>query len=285
MSTSTSLLDWILSLLRDPDARAAFQADPDGYAAHHGFQNLTPADVHDALCLIADSASASYDHKFAASDVKFAASDVHYPPPPHYDAHHDAPQYLNHYITNNYKIIDQHNTYVDDSVHQHVDTHGGDFDQHIDNDPVVASGDHSIATHGDIHDSTLTTGESNVIGHDNQAVTGDDNTTAFGSGDAASAHLGGTHLDDGGALSLGGDARGTNAHSDTTTSVHGSGSGDTSVNAAGSHGDASQLVDQHEQDSSTHGSYDDRAHTDSHDQVGSHDALDYDDSHNYDVHH
>jgi len=278
MSTSTSLLDWILSLLRDPDARAAFQEDPAGYASDHGFQNLTSADVHDALCLIADNGSASYDHKFASADV-------HYPPPPHYDTHHDAPQYLNHYITNNYKIIDEHNTHVDNSVHQNIDTHGGDFDQTIDNDPVIASGDHSVAAGGDIRDSTLTTGDHNVVGHDNQAVTGDDNTTAFGSGDATNADLGHTHIGDGGSLSVGGDAHGSNTHDETNTSVHSSGSGDTSVNAAGAHGDASQLADQHESDTSTHTNYEDSSHTDSHDQVGSHNDVNYDNSHDYEAHH
>jgi hypothetical protein len=279
MSTSTSLLDWILSLLRDPDARAAFQSDPDSYAADHGFQNLSSADVHDALHLIADNSSASYDHKFAS------ASDVHYPPPPHYDTHHDAPQYLNNYITNNYKIIDEHNTEIDNSVHQHIDTDGGDFDQHIDNDPVVASGDGAVAAGGDIEDSTVTTGDHNVIGDHNEAVTGDDNTTAFGSGDATNADLGDTRVGDGGAVSIGGDAVGSNTDNDTRTSVHNSGDGDTSVNAAGSHGDASQYADQHEADTSTHTNYEDNSETDSHDQVASHNDVSYDDSHDYEAHH
>jgi hypothetical protein len=275
---STSLLDWILSLLRDPDARAAFQADPHGYASDHGFQNLSSADVHDALWLIADNASASYDHKFAAADV-------HYPPPPHYDSHHDAPQYLNHYITNNYKVIDQHDTHVDNSVHQDIDTHGGDFDQTIDNDPVIASGDHSVAAGDDIRDSTVTTGDQNVIGDHNQAVTGDHDTTAFGSGDATNADLDHTRIGDGGSLSLGGDAYGHNTDNDTTTSVHSSGSGATSVNAAGDHGDAHQYADQHESDHSSHLHYEDDSRTDSHEQVGSHNDVSYDDSHDYDLHH
>ena len=278
MTTSTSLLDWILSLLRDPDSRAAFQADPEGYASDHGFQDLSSADVHDALCLIADNGSASYDHKFTASDV-------HYPPPPHYDSHHDAPQYLNHYITNNYKVIDEHNTNIDDSVHQNIDTHGGDFHQVIDNDPVVASGDGAVAAGGDIKDSTVTTGDHNVVGHDNQAVTGDDNTTAFGSGDATNADLGHTHVGDGGALSIGGDAHGHSENNDTSTSVHSSGSGDTSVNAAGGHGDASQVADQHESDNATHTNYEDSSHSDSHDTIGSHNDSTYDSNHDYDSHH
>jgi hypothetical protein len=278
MTTSTSLLDWILSLLRDPDSRAAFQSDPEGYASDHGFQDLSSADVHDALCLIADNGSASYDHKFTASDV-------HYPPPPHYDSHHDAPQYLNHYITNNYKVIDEHNTNIDNSVHQNVDTHGGDFDQVIDNDPVVASGDGAVAAGGDIKDSTVTTGDHNVVGDDNQAVTRDDNTTAFGSGDATTADLGHTSVGDGGAVSIGGDAQGHSEDNDTSTAVHNSGSGDTSVNAAGSHGDASQVADQHESDNATHTNYEDSSSSDSHDTIGSHNDSTYDSSHDYESHH
>jgi hypothetical protein len=278
MTTSTSLLDWILSLLRDPDSRAAFQADPEGYASDHGFQDLSSADVHDALCLIADNGSASYDHKFTSSDV-------HYPPPPHYDSHHDAPQYLNHYITNNYKVIEEHNTDIDNSVHQNIDTHGGDFDQVIDNDPVVASGDGAVAAGGDIKDSTVTTGDHNVVGDDNQAVTGDDNTTAFGSGDATTADLGHTNVGDGGAVSIGGDAHGHSEDNDTSTSVHSSGSGDTSVNAAGSHGDASQVADQHESDNATHTNYEDSSSSDSHDTIGSHNDSNYDSSHDYESHH
>ena len=42
---------------RGPDSRAAFQDDPHHYAAEYGFQDLSAADVHDALCLIADNAS------------------------------------------------------------------------------------------------------------------------------------------------------------------------------------------------------------------------------------
>ena len=271
-TTSTSLLDWLLSLLRDPDARAAFQADPQGYLNECGFDNVSSSDVHEALSVISDNDAYSNHH-------------VHYPPPNDY--HHDSnpAHYLNNYITNNYTTIEEHNTYVDDSVHQNVDTHGGDFNQVIDNDPVIASGDGAVAAGGDIRDSTLTTGNHNVVGHDNQAVTGDGNTTAFGSGDATTADLGHTNIGDGGSLSIGGDAYGHNEHNDTTTSVHNSGSGDTSVNAAGAHGDASQYADQHESDSSTHSNYEDNSDTDSHDDVHSHNSASYDDSHDVDVHH
>ena len=270
---STSLLDWILSLLRDPDARAAFQADPDGYAADHGFQNLSTADVHDALSLLADG-----DYRFHGH---------HYPAPEHWEHHNheSGAHYLRSYIHEHHESFEGHDTDIDNSVHQDVDTHGGDFHQVIDNDPVVASGDHAVAAGGDIRDSTITSGDGNVVGDHNHAVTGDHNTTAFGSGDATNAHLDHTSVGDGGAISLGGDAHGHSTDNDTTTSVHSSGSGETSVNAAGDHGAAHQYADQHESDSSTHSAYEDDSHTDSHDHVGSHNDVSYDDSHHYDLHH
>ncbi|MDT7629962.1 MAG: hypothetical protein QOI50_1892 [Pseudonocardiales bacterium] len=273
MATTTSLLDWLLSLLRDPDARAAFQADPDGYLNECGFHDVSSADVHDALSLISDSDHSHNNHG------------VHYPPPHDYHGHNDAGHYLNNYITNNYTTIEEHNTNIDNSVHQDIDTHGGDFDQVIDNDPVVASGDGAVAAGGDIRDSTLTTGNGNVVGDGNHAVTGDGNTTAFGSGDATTADLGRTNVGDGGSVSIGGNAYGHNEDNDTSTSVHNSGSGDTSVNAAGSHGDASQNADQSQHDDSTHSNYEDDSRSDSHDDVNSHNSASFDDSHDLDVHH
>ncbi|WP_156934842.1 IniB N-terminal domain-containing protein [Pseudonocardia spinosispora] len=281
MTASTSLLDWILSLLRDPDARADFQADPSGYAADHGFDGLTSADVHDALCLIADNGSASYDHK-SFNDHNH----VHYPPPPpHEHSHHDAPHYLNHYITNNYTTVEDHSTDIDNSVHQNIDTHGGDFDQVIDNDPVVASGDGAVASGGDIDGSTVTTGDHNVVGDDNHAVTGDDNTTSFGSGDANNTDVSHSSFGDGSALAAGGDAAGHSTDTDTTTAVHNSGSGETSVNAAGDHGYADTYADQSEHDDSAKSNYEDHSSSDSHDQVASHNDSSYSDSNDYDTHH
>ena len=276
MATTTSLLDWILSLLRDPNQQAAFQADPQGYASEHGFSNLSAADVHDALCLAGDNQSQSYrgDHD----------AHVHYPPPQHYEHGESGAHYLRSYITNNYTSIDERSTNIDNSVHERVDTHGGDFSQSIHNDPVIASGDHAVAAGHDIRDSTLTTGNGNVVGDNNQAVTGDHNTTAFGSGAATNADLSHASFGDGAAPSIGGNADGHNEHNATNTSVHG-GDGPTSVNAAGAHANAHAVDDQHATDSSTHSAFDDHSHTDSHSELNSHNQAHFDDSHNIDIHH
>ncbi|WP_028920802.1 IniB N-terminal domain-containing protein [Pseudonocardia acaciae] len=271
---ATSLLDWILDLLKDPEARADFANNPEDYARDHGFDNLSAADVHDALSLIADNDySSHHDHG------------VHYPPPHHYDHSDDGATYLKSYVTNNYTTVEDHSTNIDNSVHQNIDTHGGDFNQVIDNDPVVASGDGAVAAGGDIRDSNITTGDHNVVGDGNEVVSGHGNTTAFGSGDATNASFDHTNVSDGGAVSLGGNAYGHSEDNDTTTSVHNSGSGDTSVNAAGDHGYADQTADQSHNDDSSYSNYEDHSRSDSHDDVGSHNSSSYDDSHNVDVHH
>jgi hypothetical protein len=260
---ATSLLDWILRLLRDPDARAAFRADPARYTADHGFGELTAADVHDALHLIADSDSASYDHHFSGS-----LPGGHYPPPPDHrtiaDPHgaHAAARYLDHYLGRATASAEP------DPGHRAVHP---DLARTVDNDPVI-------------RDSALTTGDGNVVGDDNHAVTGDHDTTAFGSGDATKADLGNSHFGAGGALSIGGDAHGHSTDNDTTTAVHTSGSGSTSVDAAGDHADAHQVADQHESDSSVHSNYQDESHTDSHDHINSHNDLDAADSHDVSPH-
>jgi hypothetical protein len=275
MTTSSSLLDWILSLLRDPEARADFSADPHGYAADQGFDNLSADDVRDALTLIADNQSSGYDHHGGHA--------THMPPPPSTHQDGDGATYLNNYVTNNYTTVEDHETNIDNSIHQNIDTDGGDFHQVIDNDPVVASGEGAVATGRDIEDSTITNGDGNVIGDGNQVVTGDDNTTAFGSGDATSASFDDVRVDDGGSLSVGGDSSGYNSDNDTTTSVRNFGDGDTAVNAAGSGGYADQGADQGDTDSSDYRNYEDHSVSDSHDDINSHNQASYDDSHNVDV--
>ncbi|WP_156993142.1 IniB N-terminal domain-containing protein [Pseudonocardia acaciae] len=274
MTTSTSLLDWILSLFRDPAAREAFQADPKGYAAEHGFGNLSAADVHDILCLHADDSGGGSDD-----------DDDHGRVPPPRDYHHDedGTRYLEHHV-NNYTFVEKHDTNIDNSVHQDIDTHGGDFSQVIDNDPLVASGDGAVAAGGDITDSTLTTGDGNVVGDGNQAVTGDGNSTAFGTGDATSANFDHASFGDGAAVSLTGEAAGYATDNDTNTAVHASGSGSTSLNAAGTHGYADQMADQQDLDTSAHEHVQDASHTDSHNVTDSFNDTAATDSHDYEAH-
>jgi hypothetical protein len=216
MTNSTSLLDLLLSLLRDPSALAAYQEDPDGFLATCG--DVSPDDIRDALVLLQDNQDADFNR-----DYNTGGNHVHVPPPPAHnpepgESDHDASiRYLNTYITNN--NIDDRDTIVDNSVNQQIDTGGGDFDQDIDIDSTVASGDGAVAAGDDIEDSTITTGDDNqvgddnvrgdgnVVGDDNNAVTGNGNTSSFGDGDATSTEIDGdVSVGDGGSFASGGDS-------------------------------------------------------------------------------
>jgi hypothetical protein len=262
MAETLSLLEFIRELLFNDELRQDFADNPEGTLADHGLENLSPEDVHDALVLVEDNQTADFSREFNTGGNTVATFT---PPPPvvHHDgggdSHHEAVEYLNNYITNNFTTIDDRDTITDNSINQQIDTGGGDFDQDIDVDSVVASGDGAVAAGEDIEDSTIVTGDDNtvgdgnvdgdgnivgddndgnlvgdgdgnVVGDDNQAVTGNDNTTSFGSGDATSVNVGGDFTaDDGSAISIGGDA-----DADTDNSVNDSfNETDNSVNDSG----------------------------------------------------
>ncbi len=269
MTASTSLIDMILNLLRNPSELAAFQQNPTAYLDACGAGDVTPADIHDALVL-ADDEPQSHHH------IQLPPAPPAPHPAPGESDHEAAVRYLNTYVTNNY--VDDRDTTVDNSINQQVHTGGGDFDQDIDVHSVTASGDGAVAAGDDIRDSTITTGndnqvgdgnlkgDGNVVGDDNQAVTGDHNTTAFGEGNATSTDVdGNVHVGDGGAFASGGDA----AVDNTDSSLHdvGNTSTDNSVNDSFKDSSDHSVHDSGNStvDSSINDSANDNSHTDVHD--------------------
>jgi hypothetical protein len=289
MTTSTSLIEFLMSLLRDPEALAAYQDDPNGYLASCGLDNISPADVHDSLVLLEDNQTADFsrDHNVG---VHVATPPPAPHPAPGASEHDAAIQYLNNYITNNYV--------TDNSFNQQVNTGGGDFDQDVDINNATANGAGSVAVGGDVTDSPITTGDGNtigdgnvrgdgniigddndgnltgngdgnVVGDDNQAVTGDHNTTAFGDGSATSIG-GGVHVGDGGAFGVGGstvdvDNRDQSQHDsgNTDNSVHDSGNTDNSIHDSGNTETHVDIDDSGntDTDNSIHDSGNDNSHT------------------------
>jgi hypothetical protein len=232
MTSSTSLIELLLNLLRDPSSLAAYRDDPEGVLSSCG--DVSSADVREALVLLQSNQDADFsrDHNTGHNQV------VHVPPPPPAPEpepgesdHEAAVRYLNTYITNNH--IDDRDTITDNSVNQEIDTGGGDFDQDIDVASVVASGDDSVAAGDDIEDSEIVTGDDNtvgddnvdgddnVVGDDNEAVTGDDDSTSFGDGDSTSTEIDGeVGVDDGGALAVGGAAAADNTDNSVENSAN-----------------------------------------------------------------
>jgi hypothetical protein len=276
-----TLLEFLRNLIWNDDAREEFADDPEKALDEAGLGHLSADDVHDALLLMQEDnqdADFSRNYDTGGNDIHIAAPE----PVHHGDGDSEsAVEYINRYITNNY--VDDRDTIIDNSVNQQIDTGGGDFDQDIDIDSVVASGDGSVAAGDDIEDSNIVTGDGNtvgdgnvtgdgnVVGDDNEAVIGDGNTSSFGDGDATSVEVGGDlSADDGSAISIGGDASVDN----TDNSVEDSFNDNSDHSVEDSFNDNSSYTDN--SDNSTEDSYNDNSSytEDSHNDV----------EHDHDVH-
>jgi hypothetical protein len=233
-----TLLDFLRSLIFDDEARQEFADDPEGALDDAGLGHLSAEDVRDALQIIQDDGQ---DADFSR-DYNNGGNDVHIAAPSPVDDDDSAADYINKYIYNNY-ITNEGDTITDNSVNQQIDTGGGDFDQDIDVDSVVASGDGAVAAGDDIEDSTITTGDDNTTGDNNiegsgntsisgdgnEAVIGNGNTASFGDGDASSTDIDGdVNVDDGSSFAIGGSSSVDNSnYEDNDTEIDAS---DNSVN-------------------------------------------------------
>jgi hypothetical protein len=173
MSMTQSLLDFILNLLRDPEAKAAFMADPDRALADAGLSDVCSEDVSDAMSYVAEYHPVALvgprEYNLGNSAVVQHAED-HGEHRGDWHGHDDRPgphdgviQQLQ-YITNNYAYTDSHDTLVDKSVNQNI-WNKGTLAQSFDDHSVTAT-DHSVAAGRDF-DGTAVTGDGNVVGHDN----------------------------------------------------------------------------------------------------------------------
>ncbi|MCD2196365.1 IniB N-terminal domain-containing protein [Actinomycetospora endophytica] len=261
VTEAKTILQFLLDLLRDPNAQAAFAADPHGTLASAGLDNLCFADVRDALPLVMDHAPAAvaarYDDDVRAGTASTAAvvSDPghhwnhggHHEPAHHWSpapvpAHHgpEVDKVISHlnWTTNNYSF-DSHDTTFTTALDQHIIANG-DVTTTVDTHPQVASGDGAVAVGGNLA-APVATGTGSVAGDANQV--NHDGTASFGAGDATSVggSVGASH---GGAVSLTDPATGTEQDSAATSF----GSGDS---ASGS-GTAAVTPTHDQSDNSTH---------------------------------
>jgi hypothetical protein len=142
----SSLIEFLLKLLRDDAAQAEFVRDPQGALAQAGLSGVTAQDICDAQPILADQTAVTAHH-----------APVHHHDPVHQIHHvikthtvdkhvivkHDAPQY------NTYNEYNQHYAYTDNSIHADtaiVDSFNQDNDG-VDNKGGVIS--HSNVADGD----------------------------------------------------------------------------------------------------------------------------------------
>ncbi|MCK6211726.1 IniB N-terminal domain-containing protein [Georgenia sp. EYE_87] len=210
---ANNLLEFLLSLLRDPEAAAAFRHDPEKALENAGLSDVCTEDVEAVLPVIFDYAPVRVDSSFdrdynTGRNESDVGGNISQPPPwrpdrpdrddgdrprddddrPHDDDrprdddddHAHAVQQLS-YVVNNYSYtskIDDRDTITDQSVNQNIWA-DGDVVQLFDNDAVIASGDHAVAAGDDAdvdnsHDESTNTW---VDVEDGEAtvVVGDDN--------------------------------------------------------------------------------------------------------------
>ncbi|MFJ6653908.1 IniB N-terminal domain-containing protein [Microbacterium sp. NPDC091313] len=136
-----ALIEFILSLLRDPEAAAEFDADPENALAQRGLSQASAADVCAVAPVIAERPEVVPMHV-----VKVAAASAPAPDPTPVVREIKS-------ITNSFSYIDDRDTLVDQSVNQNIWA-GGDVTQVFDQEAVIASGDHAMAAG---HDATVDT--------------------------------------------------------------------------------------------------------------------------------
>jgi hypothetical protein len=233
MAEPMTLFEFLRDLLANEQSRDLYAQDPGAALRNYGLDNLSPADVRDALVLIEDNQTADFDREYNTghNDTQFASLP---PVPLHYDGgdHDAAVDYLSRYISNTYVTGGddfrddyrnggyRNDDHRDDSRDDDFRFRGGDFDRDVDLDSATASGDGAVGAGDDISGSSIVSGDDNqvgrgnfsgddnVIGTNNDVIEGDGNTVAFGLGDANSSSFDDVDVSRGGALSVGSTATG-----------------------------------------------------------------------------
>ena len=176
MNAATSLLDFILNLLKNPPAQAEFRASPEQVLAAHGLTGVCAADIHETLPLVTDHRSVEL-----TSTSHFAPPSV--VPAPGDNDTHAAIEYLR-YITNTYTYED-HSVHIDDSLHVNIWA-VGDVAQTFDDSHVVPDGLGPVAG-GHISGPVLP-GPGGAVGYGNGVGDGHGNTFGRGSNLAYGDH-------------------------------------------------------------------------------------------------
>jgi len=168
LTAATSLLDFILNLLKDPQAQAEFRASPEHVLAANGLTGVCAADIHDVLPLVTDNRFVELTSSHATSpSVVPTAGD---------NGVHAAIQYLRH-ITCTYRY-DDHGAHGTDLGHVNIWALG-DVPQTFDDSHVVTGGPGTPSAGGAPGTGTWGDGHGNS-GHDSNLSYGDHSSLVHG---------------------------------------------------------------------------------------------------------
>ncbi|GEP47184.1 hypothetical protein FVP74_03480 [Microbacterium saccharophilum] len=168
---ANALIEFILSLLRDPDTAAEFEADPEATLTNRGLDGVSYADVCSVLPLV-------YDHPSVVqrSDPTPASTPPPVSPRPSVEEHSNIIRELQNVINNN-SYITNNATVLDQSVNQNIWAEG-DVMQLFDNEAVIASGEGSTAAGNDVvYDDSTDSSTTIVAGGDATVDSTFDSTT------------------------------------------------------------------------------------------------------------
>jgi hypothetical protein len=221
MLSVSSLIEFLMNLLRDDQAQAEFARDPQGVLARNGLADVTAQDICEAQPILADHPAITPHHSYHP---------VHHAPVHHSPVHeitkvikthsvdkqvivqHDSPQY------NTYNEYNQHLSYTDSSIH--ADTVIQDsFNQ--DNDGVDNKG-------GVIKDSNVANGDQSDVGNTQTTTTLDDSLNTDAHHDTAIIDSGNDSSDHSAAVT---DSANDSSHH-TAVDVNGSFNADNSLHVA-----------------------------------------------------
>ncbi|WP_375385883.1 IniB N-terminal domain-containing protein [uncultured Microbacterium sp.] len=172
-TVADALIEFILSLLRDPELRAEFAKDPDAVLAQRGLDHASVADVQSVAPVIIERTQVVQVPVVITHAAAAAAAPV--------EQHHSNPVVREiQQVTNHFAWVDDRDTIIDQSVNQNIWAQG-DVTQTFDNEAVTASGDHAIAGAGDVHvdkttdqSTTITAGDDVNVGNDTTVSVIDD---------------------------------------------------------------------------------------------------------------
>ncbi len=180
VSVADALIEFILSLLRDPEEAKKFDAAPQAALADRGLQHVNAQDVCSVAPIIAERHDVVHVVPAPAPAPHIVPSNNN-----HSDNHDSVVREVQN-IVNNLQWVDDRDTIVDQSTNQNIWTNGGDVTQNFDQSAVVASGDDAIAAGAGVdidqtedNSTNITAGEDANVGNDTDITTIDDsNNTA-----------------------------------------------------------------------------------------------------------
>lgn len=202
MVSASSLMDFLMNLLSDPDAKAEFENDPEGVLARNGLNQVCGQDVRDIGPLLADASGVSGTGRHGlhpggddpVAGIKYLTR--HYTVEKdvtnnHYDINYvDDRDTANIHADGDLTIEDSFNqdndfTVIEDSFNQDndgVDNKGGTID-----DSVVAGDD--VTESGNSDDDVDVSNSHNTVTEETRIDASDDDTNAFsGSFNDADSH-------------------------------------------------------------------------------------------------